>query len=113
MVEQVCYPGLASFLQAEVASKQASGHGAMLWFEVKGGVTSGKKLMDSLKLWSLAENLGSVESLVTHSVTMTHADIDPDERQRIGITDGLVRISAGLEDSDDLIEDLRQGLDKL
>lgn len=113
MVDQVCYPGLASFPQADLAAKQASGHGAMLWFEVKGGVASGKKLMDTLALWSLAENLGSVESLVTHSVTMTHADIDPDERQRVGITDGLVRLSVGLEDSDDLIDDLRQALDRL
>ena len=113
MVEHVCYPGLASFPQTELAAKQASGNGAMLWFEVKGGVVSGKKLMDTLELWSLAENLGSVESLVTHSVTMTHADIDPAERQRVGITDGLVRLSVGLEDSSDLIDDLRQALDNL
>ena len=113
IVDQVCYPGLASFPQAELAAKQASGDGAMLWFEVKGGVESGKKLMDTLELWSLAENLGSVESLVTHSVTMTHADIDPAERQRVGITDGLVRLSVGLEDSGDLIDDLRQALDRL
>ena len=113
MVENVCYPGLYSFPQAELAKRQASGFGAMLWFDVKGGVTSGKKLMKSLQLWSLAENLGSVESLVTHSVTMTHADIDPAERQRVGITDGLVRLSTGLEDSDDLIDDLRQALDAL
>lgn len=113
MVDQVCYPGLASFPQAELAARQSSGNGAMLWFEVKGGVTTGKRLMDRLALWSLAENLGSVESLVTHSVTMTHADIDPVERQRIGITDGLVRLSVGLEDSDDLIDDLRQALDGL
>ena len=85
----------------------------MLWFEVKGGVTSGKKLMDTLELWSLAENLGSVESLVTHSVTMTHADIDPVERQRVGITDGLVRLSVGTEDCSDLIDDLKQALDQL
>ena len=113
MVDQVCYPGLASFPQGNLAAKQASGNGAMLWFEVKGGVASGTKLMDTLELWSLAENLGSVESLVTHSVTMTHADIDPAERQRVGITDGLVRLSVGLEDSDDLIDDLRQALDRL
>ena len=62
MVEQVAYPGLASFPQHELAERQASGFGAMLWFEVKGGVESGKKLMDALELWSLAENLGSVES---------------------------------------------------
>ena len=113
MVERVTYPGLESFPQRELAERQASGFGAMLWFEVKGGVASGKNLMDTLELWSLAENLGSVESLVTHSVTMTHADMDPAERQRVGITDGLVRLSVGLEDPEDLIADLRQALDGL
>lgn len=113
MAEQVIYPGLDSFPQQKLANDQASGYGAMLWFEVKGGVASGKKLMDALELWSLAENLGSVESLVTHSVTMTHADMDPAERQRVGITDGLVRLSVGLEDPEDLIADLRQALDRL
>ena len=113
MVEKVCYPGLDSFPQAELAKEQATGFGAMLWFEVKGGVDSGKKLMKNLKLWSLAENLGSVESLCTHSVTMTHADIDPIERQRVGITDGLVRLSVGLEDAEDLISDLKHALDAL
>lgn len=113
MVEKVAYPGLESFPQHELAKSQASGFGAMLWFEVKGGVKSGKQLMDTLKLWSLAENLGSVESLVTHSVTMTHADMDPAERQKVGITDGLVRLSCGLEDADDLIADLDQALGQL
>jgi cystathionine beta-lyase/cystathionine gamma-synthase len=109
-VEQVCYPGLESFPQHALARKQASGFGAMVWFEVRGGTAAGKKLMDSVRLWSLAENLGSVESLVTHPVTMTHADVDPAERKRVGITDGLVRLSVGLEDVEDLIEDLDQGL---
>lgn len=113
MVESVCYPGLDSFPQRELARRQASGFGAMLWFEVKGGVASGRKLMNALELWSLAENLGSVESLVTHSVTMTHADMDPAERRRVGISDGLVRLSVGLEDPEDLIADLRQALDRL
>ena len=113
MVERVCYPGLESFPQKELADSQASGHGSMLWFEVKGGVESGKKLMDTLELWSLAENLGSVESLVTHSVTMTHADIPRDERMAVGITDGLVRLSTGLESAEDLIDDLKQALDGL
>ncbi len=113
MVERVTYPGLDSFPQKELADRQASGHGSMLWFEVKGGVASGKKLMDTLQLWSLAENLGSVESLVTHSVTMTHADMPVEERLAAGITDGLVRLSAGLEDADDLIADLKQALDQL
>ena len=109
-VERVCYPGLESFEQHELARKQATGFGAMIWFEVKGGTRAGKQLMDSVTLWSLAENLGSVESLVTHPVTMTHADVDVAERQRVGITDGLVRLSVGLEAADDLIADLDQGL---
>ena len=112
-VDRVCYPGLDSFPQKELADRQASGHGSMLWFEVHGGVESGKKLMDALQLWSLAENLGSVESLVTHSVTMTHADMPVEERLAAGITDGLVRLSAGLEAAEDLIADLRQALDAL
>ncbi|MCH7880546.1 MAG: PLP-dependent transferase [Proteobacteria bacterium] len=113
MAERVTYLGLDSFPQKELADSQASGHGSMLWFEVKGGVESGKKLMDTLKLWSLAENLGSVESLVTHSVTMTHADIPREERMAVGITDGLVRLSVGLESPEDLIDDLKQALDGL
>jgi cystathionine beta-lyase/cystathionine gamma-synthase len=112
-VESVCYPGLESFSQHALAKIQATGFGAMLWFEVKGGVSAGKKLMDALELWSLAENLGSVESLVTHPVTMTHADVDEAERKRVGITDGLVRLSAGLEDAEDLIADLEQALDQV
>lgn len=110
-VEQVAYPGLESFAQHELSKKQASGFGAMLWFEVKGGVEAGKKLMDNIELWTLAENLGSVESLITHPVTMTHADVEPEERARVGIIDGLVRASVGLEDADDLIEALSDALD--
>ncbi len=109
-VERVCYPGLASFPQAELARRQASGFGAMVWFEVKGGVQAGKRLMDAIGIWSLAENLGSVESLITHPVTMTHADVEEAERRRVGITDGLVRLSVGLEDAEDLIEALRRAL---
>ena len=110
-VEQVCYPGLQSFAQHELASRQASGYGAMLWFEVKGGLTAGKKLMDNIELWSLAENLGSVESLITHPVTMTHAAVEEEERKRVGIIDGLVRLSVGLEDADDLISAMSDALD--
>lgn len=112
-VERVCYPGLESFPQHDLAKRQATGFGAMIWFEVTGGVAAGKALMDSVRLWSLAENLGSVESLVTHPVTMTHADVDEAERKRVGITDGLVRLSVGMEDVEDLIEDLRQALEKI
>jgi cystathionine beta-lyase/cystathionine gamma-synthase len=109
-VAQVRYPGLESFPQRELACKQASGFGAMLWFEVRGGLRAGKALMDNVTLWSLAENLGSVESLITHPVTMTHADVEEAERRRVGITDGLVRLSVGLEDAEDLIEALDKAL---
>lgn len=112
-VKQVMYPGLKSFPQHELSTRQASGYGAMLWFEVKGGLKAGKKLMDNVKVWSLAENLGSVESLITHPVTMTHADVEPAERARVGIIDGLVRLSVGLEDTDDLIDALGVALDQV
>lgn len=112
-VASVRYPGLEDFPQYELAKSQASGFGAMLWFEVRGGAAAGKALMDSVKLWSLAENLGSVESLITHPVTMTHADVEEAERRRVGITDGLVRASVGLEDAEDLIAALRTALDGL
>ena len=112
-VKQVAYPGLESFSQHELAKSQSSGFGAMLWFEVEGGLTAGKKLMDSIDLWTLAENLGSVESLITHPVTMTHADVDEAERQRVGIIDGLVRLSVGLEDGEDLIDALSKALDNI
>jgi cystathionine gamma-lyase len=109
-VATVCYPGLKSFGQHELATTQASGYGAMLWFEVQGGLASGIKLMDNIELWSLAENLGSLESLITHPVTMTHSDVEAAERARVGITDGLVRLSAGLEDVEDLIAALDAAL---
>jgi len=109
-VERVAYPGLESFPQHDLAKRQASGFGAILWFEVAGGVAASKQVMDSLELWSLAENLGSVESLATHPVTMTHAAVPAEERARVGITDGQVRLSVGLEDEEDLIEDLSQAL---
>ena len=112
-VEQVAYPGLESFAQHEVSTRQATGYGAMLWFEVKGGVVAGKKLMDNIQVWTLAENLGSVESLITHPVTMTHADVEPAERERVGIIDGLVRLSVGLEDTEDLIGALSDALDQV
>jgi cystathionine beta-lyase/cystathionine gamma-synthase len=85
----------------------------MLWFEVAGGAAAGKKLMDSVRLCTLAENLGSVETLITHPVTMTHADVEAAERKRVGITDGLVRLSVGLEDPEDLIADLAQALERI
>lgn len=112
-VDTVAYPGLPSFGQHELAKRQATGFGSMLWFEVKGGLAAGKVLMDSVQLCTLAENLGSVETLITHPVTMTHADVEEAERKRVGITDGLVRLSVGLEDVEDLIADLGQALDRV
>ena len=112
-VEKVGYPGLETFPQHALARSQATGFGALVWFEVKGGLPAGKKLMDNLHVWSLAENLGSTESLVTHPVTMTHAAVEEAERKRVGITDGLVRLSVGLEDKDDLIEALQEALDNV
>jgi cystathionine beta-lyase/cystathionine gamma-synthase len=112
-VDYVNYPGLHSHPQHELSKSQASGFGAMVCFEVKGGVEAAKKLMDAVELWSLAENLGSVESLITHPVTMTHAAVPPEERLAGGITDGLVRLSVGLEDLEDLIEDLDAALERI
>ena len=109
-VKEVCYPGLESFAQHDLATRQASGYGAMLWCELKGGLQAGKNLMDQVNLWTLAENLGAVESLITHPATMTHADVDPAERRRVGLRDGLVRLSVGLEDPQDLIEALGAAL---
>ena len=110
VVESVGYPGLESFPQRELAARQASGFGAMVWFEVHGGAEAGRALMDRIQLWSLAESLGSVESLVTHPASMTHSDVDAVERMRVGISDGLVRLSVGLEDADDLIDALATAL---
>ncbi|HEY5727308.1 MAG TPA: PLP-dependent aspartate aminotransferase family protein [Acidimicrobiia bacterium] len=112
-VRQVAYPGLESVPQHDLAKRQAAGFGGMLWFEVEGGLHTGKQLMDAVEVWTLAENLGSVESLITHPATMTHAGISPDERERLGILDGLVRASVGLEDPEDLIEDLANALDRI
>lgn len=112
-VATVCYPGLESFPQYELAKRQASGFGAMIWFDLAGGLEAGKVLMDSVELCTLAENLGSVETLITHPVTMTHADVEPEERKRVGITDGLVRLSVGVEDPEDLIADLEAALSRV
>merc|ERR1719443_2403404 len=115
-VDKVMYPGLASFPQKELADRQHKDgmHGAMLWFEVKGGTESGRKLMNSIpRPWSLCENLGALESICTCPAVMTHANMLQEDRLKVGITDGFVRISCGIEDSDDLIASLKQSLDAL
>jgi cystathionine beta-lyase/cystathionine gamma-synthase len=107
---KLLYPGLESFPQFELACKQQSSGGALITFEVDGGVEAGIRLMNNVKLCALAENLGAAETLITHPASMTHADVPPAQRQAAGITDGLVRLSVGLEDPVDIIRDLSQAL---
>jgi cystathionine gamma-lyase len=109
-VAHVSYPGLASFPQRELAERQHVAHGGMLAFEIKAGAEAAITLMNSVKLCSLAENLGAVETLITHPVSMTHADVPAEKRREIGITDGLIRLSVGLEAPEDIIADLEQAL---
>jgi len=113
MVEKVNYPGLVSHPQAKVARRQMSGWGGMLSFEVEGGIEAGRKLMNSLKLCSLAVSLGSVDTLVEHPASMTHAIMPKDMRESLGISDGLVRVSVGIEDAEDILNDFEQAFDKL
>merc|ERR1711998_115971 len=116
MVEAVRYPGLASFAQKELADRlHLNGlHGGMMNFEVKGGTASGRKLMDSInRPFSLCENLGAVESIITCPSVMTHANMLKEDREKVGITDGMVRVSCGIEDADDLIRALKKSLDAL
>ena len=110
-VEWVKYPGLPSHPQYELAQKQMDGPGAMISFEMKGGLAAGKTLMDNVKLCILAVSLGGVESLIQHPASMTHSKMDKKARESSGITDGLVRFSVGIEDVDDIIDDLDQALD--
>ena len=109
-IERVHYPGLESFPQRALALRQQADSGGVLAFELKGGRAAAEAFVPRLELIYLAENLGAVESLVTHPATMTHAQLDAAERQRLGITDGLVRLSVGLEDPLDLIADLERAL---
>ena len=109
-VKSVNYPGLKSHPQYELAKKQMSGFGGMISFEVHGGKNAAKKLIESTKIFSLAESLGGVESLIGYPLTMTHAGIPDEHKKALGITESLIRISVGIEDVGDLIEDLRQAL---
>ena len=112
-VELVNYPGLESFPQYELAQKQMDMPGGMIAFEVKGGLEAGKKLLNSLELCTLAVSLGDCETLIQHPASMTHSPYTPEERAEAGISEGLIRISVGLEDAEDIIADLKQGLDRL
>ena len=112
-VKSISYPGLKCFPQYELAKKQMSLPGAMISFEVRGGIEAGAKLMNALELCILAVSLGDAETLIEHPASMTHSPCTPEERAAANITDGLVRLSVGLEDADDIIADLKQALDKL
>jgi cystathionine beta-lyase/cystathionine gamma-synthase len=109
-VKRVVYPGLASHPQHEIAKKQQRGFGAMISFDV-GSLEAARSLLNHVKLCSLAESLGGVETLISHPALMTHASIPAQRRQEIGITDGLIRISVGIEDVEDLIADLDHALE--
>lgn len=111
-VRKVYYPGSASHPQHALARRQQRGFGGMVSFDV-GSLAAAKKVLESVKLCTLAESLGGVETLISHPATMTHASVDVEKRERLGITDGLVRISVGIEDTDDIIADLDQALDKV
>jgi cystathionine gamma-lyase len=106
----VIYPGLESHPQHALAKKQMSGFGGIVTFFVKGGLTPTKRVLERTRLFTLAESLGGVESLIEHPAIMTHASIPEDQRARIGISDSLVRLSVGIEDAEDLIADLDQAL---
>jgi methionine-gamma-lyase len=112
-VEWVRYPGLPSHPQHELARKQMSGFSGMLSFEIKSGIEAGRKLMDNVKLCSLAVSLGATDTLIQHPASMTHACVPLAVRKRVGITDGLVRLSVGIEDSEDIIADLKQALEAI
>jgi cystathionine gamma-lyase len=111
-VSRVTYPGLASHPQHEIAKSQMSGFSGMISFELKGGIPAGKAVMNNVKLCGLAESLGAVETMITHPATMTHADVPAEEREARGLTGGLVRLSVGIEDVEDIVADLEQALDK-
>ena len=112
-IEWVRYPGLKSFPNYEVAQKQHSAPGGMISFELKGGIEAGKKVMNSVELCQLAVSLGGVETLIQHPPSMTHLTMGKEARESAGITDGLVRLSVGIENVDDLLDDLKQALDKV
>jgi len=112
-VAWVKYPGLKSHPQYELAKEQMDGPGAMISFELKGGLAAGKVLMDNVRLAMLAVSLGGIETLIQHPASMTHSKMSRENREKAGITDGLVRFAVGIEDLKDIIQDLEQALAKI
>jgi cystathionine gamma-lyase/cystathionine beta-lyase/cystathionine gamma-lyase/homocysteine desulfhydrase len=111
-VQKIYYPGSLSHRQHELAKRQQKGFGGMVAFDV-GSLEAARTVLESVKLCTLAESLGGVETLISHPATMTHASVLPETRERLGITDGLVRISVGIEDTDDIMADLDQALKRI
>ncbi len=112
-VERVIYPGLASHPQHELAKRQASGFGGMISFDLRGDLSAARRFLEAVKVFTLAESLGGVESLIEHPAIMTHASVPPETRAKLGIADGFVRLSAGIEHIDDLLADLDHALAKV
>lgn len=108
MVDKVIYPGLENHPQHELAKKQMNGFGGMITFFIKGGMPEARKFLERVKIFALAESLGGVESLIEHPGIMTHASVPAERRKELGISDALIRLSVGVEDIDDLINDLDQ-----
>jgi cystathionine gamma-lyase len=108
-VERVVYPGLKSHPQYDVATRQMRSGGAMITMIIKGGIDASRRFLEQMKVFSLAESLGGVESLIEHPAIMTHASIPKEIRERVGIADGLIRLSVGIEDLSDLRDDLEAG----
>lgn len=112
-VEWVKYPGLETHPQYDLAKKQMKGPGTMISFSLKGGIEAGRTLMDNVKMAILAVSLGGVETLIQHPASMTHSKVPKEARESAGITDGLVRFSVGIENVEDIINDLKQAMDKI
>lgn len=112
-VEQVLYPGLPAHPQHDLATRQLNGFGGMLAFQVRGGLQAGKTIMNSVQVCNFTVSLGEIDTLIMHPATTSHQSLTPEERYAIGITDGLMRLSVGIEDTQDLIRDLQQALDKI
>jgi cystathionine gamma-lyase len=109
-VEKVTYPGLPSHPQHALARKQMRGFGGMLTFVIRGGLDAARRFLEAVRIFACAESLGGVESLIEHPAIMTHASVPKETRERLGIADGFIRISAGIEKVDDLVADLERGL---
>ena len=112
-VEWIKFPGLKDHPQHELAKKQMKGFGSMMSFGLKGGYEAGTTLMDNVHLALLAVSLGGVETLIQHPASMTHAGVSKEDKLKAGITEDLVRFSVGIEDAEDIIADLKHGLDKI